>query len=274
MNHSLKYKIIQYYCIIFYILMIYKFFNGLFLFQLQPSFFYLREDILTWLFMQTGLHIGLLNNSFGCLLFDFLFYSAPLIFFVHYKFNPKGSSFAAVIMLIINWCYVQCYTLYPSNSIEGHVAWLLFPIIFIPNNPKTFTLLFDALRYFFLFFFASAGLWKFYRGGIFNVSQMSGILLYQHKEMLINSPDFWQTKMILWLIAHQALSYLLYALLTLIELVFIIGFFTKRFDKFLIALFILFLIADYFIMRIAYFEVTPLLLTLYFSSSKNKQQNL
>ncbi|MGN6618168.1 MAG: hypothetical protein ACTHJ5_13425 [Ilyomonas sp.] len=265
MNQSLKYKVIRSYCIIFYVLMIYKFCNGLFLFQLQPSFFYLREDIFTWVFMQTGMHQWLLNNAYGCILFDILFYSAPVIYFVQFKFDPNRSAIMAIIMLVINWCYVQCYTLYPSNSIEGHIAWLLFPIIFIPSNPKTFALLFDGLRYFFLFFFISAGLWKFYQGGIFNPSQMSGILLYQHKEMLVNSPAYSQTIMIQWLIEHQKISYLLYLLLTVIELSFIIGFFTKKFDKILLVLFLIFLLTDHLVMRITYYEVTPLLLTLYYS---------
>src|SRR6476619_6463667 len=98
--------------------MIYKWMNGLFLYQLQPSFFYTRQDLTTWLFMQTGLHRWLLNNFFGWNLFDGLFYSIPAIYLLAYRYSQKISSAFAVLMLIINWCYVQCYTLYPSNSIE------------------------------------------------------------------------------------------------------------------------------------------------------------
>src|SRR5215831_20104692 len=121
--------------------MIYKWMNGLLLYQLQPSFFYTRQDLATWLFMQTGLHQWLLNNSFGWKLFDILFYAMPAIYLLTYRYSKKISSVIAVLMLTINWSYVQCYTLYPSNSIEGHVAWLLFPVMFIPQNKKTFTLL-------------------------------------------------------------------------------------------------------------------------------------
>lgn len=244
----------------------------MFLFQLQPSFFYVREDVFTWIFMQTGLHQWLLNNQQGCLLFDFLFYSAPIFFLLHYKYNSTRSSTAAVIMLIINWCYVQCYTLYPSNSIEGHVAWLLFPVIFIPNSVKTFQLLYEGLRYFFLFFFVSSGIWKFAQGGIFNPSQMSGILLTQHKELLINSPGYWQTQLVWWLIQNQAVSYALYLLVTLIELSFIIGFFTTRFDKFLLLLFIIFLFADHVVMRIPYYDLAPFMLTLYLPINTSTKQ--
>jgi hypothetical protein len=270
LKKDIRYKIILIYCIIFYVLMIYKWMNGLFLYQLQPSFFYTRQDLVTWLFMQTGLHQWLLNNYFGWILFDVLFYSMPLLYLVAYSSTRKFSSVIAVLMLIINWCYVQCYTLYPSNSTEGHVAWLLFPIAFIPQNKKTFTLFFEGLRYFFLYFFVSAAIWKFAQGGIFNGSEMSGILLFQHNELLTNSPGYWQSNLILYLIQHTQLSYLLYLSATLLELIFFTGFFTKKYDRVLIVLFIIFLLMDYFIMRIPYYEISPLALTLLFSKQNKK----
>jgi hypothetical protein len=82
---------------------------------------------------------------------------------------------AAGWMLIVNWTYIQSYTLYPTNSIEGHVAWLIFPVLFLFKSERTFLLLFEALRYFFLFAMVSSGIWKFLQGGIFHIDQMSGI---------------------------------------------------------------------------------------------------
>jgi len=244
--------------------MLYKWINDLFLYQVQPAFFYTRKDLITWLFMQTGIHQWLLNNRGGWILFDSLFYSMPLFYLLTYKFAAKFSQTVAIIMLLINWCYVQCYTLYPSNSIEGHIAWLLFPIVFIPSNKKTFILLFEGLRYFFLYFFVSAAVWKLAQGGLFSEEQMSGILLYQHKELLTSSPGYWQSNFLLWLIQKPQLSYLLYLSATLLELSFIIGFFTKKYDRLLLVLFIIFLLMDHLIMRITYYEITPLALTLMF----------
>jgi hypothetical protein len=242
--------------------MIYKWINGLLFYQIEPSFFYNRMDVFTWLFMQTKLPIFLLNNPAGWLCMDMLFYIMPCIYFLVFLLKPKTSTIVCLLMLLINWLYVQCYTLYPSNSIEGHIAWLLFPIVLLPQNEKTFALVWDGLRYFFLFFFCSAGIWKFVQQGIFNPQQMSGVLLYQHKQLISNSPGYWQTNLINYLIDHPTLGYALYLLTTIFELFFAIGFFTKKFDRVFIALFIIFLIADYFIMRIPYFEVLPLMLTL------------
>jgi hypothetical protein len=122
-----------------------------------------------------------------------------------------------------------------------------------------------GLRYFFLFFFASAGIWKLVQHGAFNSEQMSGILLYQHKEFLTSSPEKWYSYFIYWLINNQGTSYFLYLAGTVIELLFIFGFFTKKFDKWLIGGFLLFLCFNAVIMRIHYWEMTPFLLTLLFS---------
>jgi hypothetical protein len=165
-------------------------------------------------------------------------------------------------MLLVNWCYVQCHTLFSSISIEGDIAWLLFPVVFIPINKQNFLLIFEGLRYFFLFFLASAGVWKFIQGGIFSTSEMSGILLYQHTELLTSSPGYWYSNFFLFLIQHPLLSYFFYLAATAVELFFIVGFFTKKYDTLLFVLFIVFLVMDNVIMRIPYYEVFPLALTL------------
>lgn len=119
------------------------------LFQLQPKIFLNRFDGFTWIFMKTGLHQWLIDNPQGWTLLDTLFYAMPLIFFLSNNVYKVASATTAFLMLLINWIYIQCYTLYPTNSIEAHTAWLLFPIIFLVSNPATFKLLLEGLRYFF-----------------------------------------------------------------------------------------------------------------------------
>ncbi|WP_153800473.1 hypothetical protein [Foetidibacter luteolus] len=262
MNNRFRYKLLAWYCAIFYLLMLYKWANGMLLYQLQPAFFYTRQDLVTWLFMQTGLHKWLLNNPAGWLVADVLFYSMPLLVLAALRKSEKLCAAAAFMMLLVNWCYVQCYTLYPTNSVEGHVAWLLFPVLFMLRKPRGFALLFQGLRYFFLYLLVSAAVWKIAQGGIFNIRQMSGVLLYQHNQLINLSPGYWQSVLYLWLINHPAVSYLLYFAAFVCELCFVAGFFTRRFDRWLAIIFILFLVMDYLIMRIPYFEWLPFLLLL------------
>lgn len=243
------------------------------LFQAAPYFFVNRFDGITWLFMQTGIHQWLIDNPTGWVIADTLFYAMPLTWYIIDRYHPQASIYAAICWLIINWFYVQFYTLFPTNSIEGHVGWLLMPLVFAARRLKTFYFLMHGLRYFFLFFFVSAAIWKFRLGGLFYPQQMSGILLLQHGNYLISAPGSWFAQLVTWLVQNERVGYTLYLVSALLELAFIIGFFTKQFDKWLVAGLILFLVMDFFIMRIPYFEILPMSLTFLFSKYTSPENN-
>ena len=257
--------IIRSYTILFYVLAIYKWFTGMWLYQHDPFVFQTRFDGITWLIMQTRIHQFLLHQQGGFMLMDIFFYSMPLIYLQVYKKSRNYIGLAGFIMLVVNWFYVQVYTLYPTNSIEGHIGWLLFPVLFMMRGLGSFYYVFHGLRFFFLYFFVSAGFWKIYEGGLFNIGQMSNLLLYQHKEQLVSSAGHWYTDFIYWMVRNPVISYMLFLLSTLMELAFLTGFFTKRYDRWLLRVFLLFIVADLVIMKINYFEVLPFLLTLYYS---------
>lgn len=267
-TEQIRARIIRAYVVLFYALAAYKWLTGMWLYQHDPFIFRTRFDGITWLFMQTRLHQLLLHQQGGFLLMDILFYAMPLMYYKVYKNAPKYMMFAGFIMLLVNWFYVQLYTLYPTNSMEGHVGWLLFPVLLMMKDLRTFYYVFHGLRYFFLYFFVSAGLWKIYEGGVFNFSQMSNLLLYQHKEQLVSSSGDWYTSFIYGLVKHPFVSYTLYLLATAAELIFITGFFTRRFDRWLIMVFLVFVAADLLVMKINYFEVLPFLVPLYFARYK------
>lgn len=262
-SYSFRQKIVFWYVAIFYALFIFKWWNDMLLYQQQPNFITTTFDVFAWMFMRTGISQWLLQTK-QFLLFDVIYYTAPLLLLAANFSKQKLVPVAAFYVLIVNWIYLQSYFLFPISSYTIFIVWLIFPAIFLANNEKMFALLFDGARYFFLYFFLSAGLWKIRSGGLFNPEQLSAILLDQHKEMLTNSPGYWLSGFYYWLILHINLSYSLYIGATLMELSFIVGFFTKRFDRILIVLYFIFLFADYFIMRIPYYETLPFLLTLYF----------
>lgn len=252
------------FCILFYLLMIYKWVNGLFLYQLEPHIFNTRFDFTTWLLMNTGIHKWLINNPAGCLTMDITFYISPLLYLILYKTNQKSSLIFAGVMLVINFTYLQCYTLFPANSIESFTAWLLFPLLLMMPTISSFYFVLNGLRYFFLFVLSSAAIWKFVQMGIFNPQEMSGVLLYQHKEFLVSSANTFYTTFIYWLVNHPTISFGLYAIATGLELIFLVGFINKKKDNYLILLFLIFLVMDLIIMRIPYWELSPFVLTLIF----------
>ena len=271
-------RITRQYCLVFYALMIFKWFNGMFLYQLQPIFFFTTLDFTTWLVMLTNLHKWLLQDSWRLLLADVAFYILPLLYYLVCIKKPRFTFITALIMLLVNFCYVTIYCSYPSNSLQGHIAWLLFPVLFLSQSLKTFWFIFNGLRYYFLYFFFSAGIWKLTQQGFFYTETMSGVLQLQHKSLLTDSgEESVRANIYNWLITHPVISSLFYRAATLSELFFGVGFFTKKFDKMLAIIFLLFLIFNALIMRINYWEVSPFLLTLYYSKllvpQKNKLEN-
>lgn len=262
MNRSFRHTVLLWYCAIFYGLFFFKLSNGMLLSQVQPVFIYDTFDAFTWLFMQTGIPQWLLQSR-QFLLFDALYYTAPLALLLAAYTKPPAMIIAAVYLLLVNWIYLQCYSLFPISSITIYIAGFLFPVLFLANTETTFLLLFAGLRYFFLYFFCSAGVWKIVQGGVFNPLQLSAILLEQHKELLTSSPRYWLSQWYQWLIEHHLVSYALYLLVDVMELSFIVGFFTRRFDRLLLSFYLLFLFANHLIMRIPYYETMPFLLLLY-----------
>ncbi len=249
----------------FYGLAWYKWQEGQWFYQIDPTIFFPRFDGISWLFMQTGFHKALIEYPFLRILMDVLFYGFPLGFGVAAWTWPENTRFLAWVWLLVNWVYVQFYCLFPTNSIEAHIVWLLFPLLFAMRSLSNYYFVLQGLRYYFLYFFFSAAIWKLVAGGAFEPLQMSGILLEQHKEWLLYAGDEWQARLIIFLIEWPVAGLLLYWLALLAELSFGLGFITRKYDKMLIVFFTGFLFFDYLIMRIPYFEVSPFLLTLWFS---------
>ena len=100
-NQQHRKNIIALYCIIFYALMVFKWWGGLFLYQVKPFVFNTRFDVFTWIFMQTGLHQWLMTHPVGWYVFDLIFYILPLIYWFASLKNVRAASIVAICMLVV-----------------------------------------------------------------------------------------------------------------------------------------------------------------------------
>ena len=168
-------------------------------------------------------------------------------------------------MLLFNLLYAFCFSIMSFVSIKVMLAFMTVPFIFMFRKPKDFSFAIESIRILFILFFFSTAVWKIRAGGIFNIDQMSGILLGQHNYLFLNKYPGGFKDIIGYLIERPQLSYFLYLAAFSAEFIFIIGFFTKRFDKLLIVLFILFALFNYMLMNINYFSWLPFAGCLYFA---------
>jgi len=233
--------------------------------QIAPVFFASKLDITGHLIFSTGLQQALVANSWLQLLFDILFFSlSPVLIFCfirRYHFS-KLLAWGTIVFNIV-YCYLlSCISFV---SIEPFIAWIFFPLLFTSINLKGFYFKFHLLRILFILFFASAGLWKLRGGGAFNIEQFSGILLNQYAPVIAIGEKGWFMQLIIFLINSPTVSFVLYWTVLLAEIFFLIGLFTKKFDKALFYILLTFLIFDYFLMEINYFSWLPFAMLFYYS---------
>ena len=233
--------------------------------QVKPLFFNAGPDITGHLIFGTGLQHSLLQHGWLRLVMDLLFFLlSPFLVYCFIK-RKRGVAFLACFSIIFNILYIYLLSAMSFVSKEPFIAWMLMPVLFTKNNTTSFYFKLNALRILFILFFASAGIWKLRGGGAFDMETMSGILVRQHSIALAAGAHNFLLFIVRFLIEHPAISFIIYWLVILAEIFFFIGLFTKRFDRLLIIILVLFICFDYVLMQINYFSWLPFALLFYYS---------
>ena len=238
---------------------LFRAYQGLLLFQLhQAAFISVKADNIFWLYHAAQIPTFVLKHE----LFAFVLDLAWLIIAVLGLLKTQSRWLTSLLyLLVLNYLIIY-------NSASTHhehiLVGLLFfvPLLFI-RDQTNFVLIFAGIRYYAIFTLFSAGLWKVHRSSLFTPNQMSEILKHQHIDYSISYPEAYFSHFISNLIAQPNLANLFWYGAWSIELAFILGFFTRRFDKLLGSLFILFFIMDYLLMHLCFVEFCIFALVFY-----------
>lgn len=174
-----------------------------------------------------------------------------------------ASRVAAVVVSLLTLNYYSYYigvATHHEHTLLGIIFCL--PLLWI-RSPQRFVLIFGGIRYYVLWVMASAAAWKIYRGSWLVPHQMAELLADQHLSYLIQHPDAAFARLIRWLIRHPHIANILWYLGWLTEGSFIVGFFTRRWDRWLGLLFLGFFAADYALMGINFWEFCIFALVFY-----------
>lgn len=265
LNSLHRKKSILFYFFCFTVSFCWLLFNASLLHQLQPVFFTNRLDFSLNILLLTDLPALVIRSSFVRVFFDTLYFLLPALLVLLCLINHKFQYFIAVLNSIFNFIYALLISSLSASSIEGFVGWILLPLVFAFKTDRGFYYALSCVRYIFLLIFFSAGVWKIRAGGIFNAEQMSGILAMQHSAYIAANNNEWFTGVVKYLIGHSRVSYILYLAGAIGEFAFCIGFFTKKFDRLLITIFLFFVLFNFILMRINYFSWVAFLGCLWFS---------
>ncbi len=256
----------SFYLLCFLIHFSWLWFNNLLFSLANPVFFLNKLDFTRNLLMLANMQHYLLNNNWVRLCFDILYGTLPVLLTIATIRNWQGKPVMAICTAVFTLIYGIFFSSVTYISIEGYISWILVPLIFSATTVKGSYHYLHAIRIIFILIFVSAGIAKISTLAVFNSEQMAGILLSQHKVYLVSNENDWFTKFIYFLVRHKEVAYFFFILGTLAELSFAVGVFTRRFDKLLILVFCLFLMFDFFLMRINYFTWMVFMGCFYFST--------
>ncbi|MEO5646988.1 MAG: hypothetical protein ABIQ56_01430 [Chitinophagaceae bacterium] len=232
-----------------FLILVYFFLNHSLLYQLSlPPLIYIGTDNTFWLFHLFGLPQFLLQHSGAALAFDVILTTSCLAF----VFIPDRT--------ILAWISVAgCWILYISYcSAAGHqfaqIGYLLIPLAFLVKDEAKFKLMWKLIRYWVCFLYFCGGVYKIYYGGFAFDDNMAEILRAMNAEWLFLRPEGWRSETIAYLIDHKAMAQGLYQLATILDLLMVIGFFTYRFDRWLLISLVIFHFSNYFLLHISFVE--------------------
>lgn len=244
--------------------------NSMLLSQLQqPSLTYLSTDNTYIFFALSGITKFLIKHYLVSVLFDILLVGSALVSFLFPK--QKISSVVFTILLFVYIVVGYSLLCFHKHNLTG--LWFC-SLLFLSTTEKGFSLLFELVRCYCLFSYASAGFWKFFRGvwnakGHFPVIIKNDALGY-----LVQHPNSFLSEIISWLLAHPALLDNLMMFSCFTQIAFVIGFFTKRFDLFFFLFALCFHLLSLLLLRAYFIEFAVILITLLPLSALYKREKL
>ncbi len=237
---------------------IFKFYwSNMLLHQLQgPIFNFPEADNVYWLLLVAGIPQFLVKNETISLTYDcLLILSSLLCLFIE---RSRVWPFLFSILFFLYFVTINNFQAYHSHNLIG----ILMMSILFWFSERLFFPLFSFLRYYLLFIFTSAGIWKIARGSIFMQENMSNLLKKQHFLMLVEKDGSFYSSFINFFISHSVLSQTIFILATILEVSFVVGFFTKRFDTILALVFVVFFVVNYLLNQLYFFEFHILIVLL------------
>lgn len=239
----------------YYAVLLGFFIDNRLLFQYRPIFFNYNRDLTELALLATGLPRWMTGHPISFPIADLLAFLVPLPIILQNSRNRSFSPWPGILFTIYLVLYLLLADIFWQAHHELYMLFFLLSLVWTTARSDRFYLILNVSRYYFLYLFVSAAIWKIARGAVFNSEEMSRILLLHHADLLTEGCSSLTCRIYGWLISHPAPAQTLYICGVLLEASFVAGFFTRRWDRLLIALAILFVFTDLLIMLIPYWTI-------------------
>ncbi len=272
-NMSLKHVYMLNFLVFYYVVFAFGYANHFFLTQFQPVSISHNRDLVELALIATHLPHFLISHPSSFLILDSLVLIFPIgITIIYMKHNSFNKALGISFMLLLS-LYFLLQSILKQVSLQPYVPYVILSAMFFANKKVHFQWVIKMARWSFVYALGTAGVWKVARGAVFVPDEFSNILIAQHSNYLTNNCNAFLCQVHFYLIEHTAFSQTLYVLATLLELAFLVSFFTKKYDKWLVVLVITFVFFDQLVMRIPYWTILVSAIPLWFSAEMERSHS-
>ena len=202
-------------------------------------------DPIYWLFFLLEIPQLIYNHHEMGLILDMII----LLLLLHSVFIKENKYINWSLFILLMLYYVSLTATLGHRNYQTGFFIMIIPFLFSNQINRKFA--FEGIRYFYIFFYFSSGIFKIINNGIFEPMLLSSTLKTQFTPYFIETNLSWRTSLNLFLIKHTYVAYLMYCVSVFIETFFVIGFFTKKWDFILGLLLICFHFSNWVVMDIA-----------------------
>lgn len=221
-----------------------------------PLFLFPQTEWFYVVVFKSGILQFITSRYWSAVLFDLLLLGSPLLFLL------TRNRIFAILFTVLLLLYYFTFNMVTGHHYHGLVGAMVITIPFWVKSEKSFLLLWQGCRYYLLYIFASAALWKIMRGSAFHAEQLPAILKMQQLQLQLELPNSFRAAVSQYLITHVNLTHTVLLLNTILQLSFVVGFVTKKHDNWLLFAFVLFVASNYLVMGIMSTELLVLGFTL------------
>lgn len=244
-----------------------RFLGGKFLvdFHDQPIR-YIDENYLYWLSLLSYFPNYIIHHYWTCVLIDVLVVNLPIICLISTKYRKIWTA----LFIVIFWVQTSTVEIYSCSHSKSVLCLflVLMPILFSKNK---FLLMVDFVRYAGAFILLSAAYFKYVNGALLKNGNYSIALVNQYFDRAIMNPDHFLYQLASYIIDRPWLGDILFRMLFLSQLLFLLTFFTRKFDKILVINLFAFSALTYVFMGIYNFDIFIIAIPLYFSIQVKNQ---
>ncbi len=238
---------------------LYRWQGGVLLSQLaEPVLRDPKVDLIYWIFNYLGVCQAVVHTPISWII-DGVLLIFPLVFlFSNYQYFIGVSNFfkpfLAILYTVCLLVYIVSFNTFQTMHTHYLDGLLMASVVFGFSNNKTQNLLWQGLRYYTCWVYSCAFLWKLGRGFWNYPLHAKAIILAENGNYLAQHPHYYIAQIQLFLIQHPEFAHALLDIGMLVQSLFILGFFTKKLDKWLFILPFLFHTLTYILLDVAFWE--------------------